>query len=62
MLPAAVPETQIPLAKARCLSKYRLVMMIPGVVLNPAPRPFVIDSGIDVIDNTLLFIFQILKK
>lgn len=38
-LPAAVPDTQIPFAKARCLSKYCDTNIIPGVVDNPPPIP-----------------------
>jgi len=38
-LPAAVPDTQIPLAKARCLSKYCETITIPGVVERPPPMP-----------------------
>lgn len=37
--PAAVPDTHIPLARARCLSKYNETMIIPGVVLKPPPIP-----------------------
>ena len=39
MLPTAVPETQMPFAKARRLLKYRDVIIIPGVVAIPAPSP-----------------------
>lgn len=38
-LPAAVPETQMPLAKARCLSKYSETIIMPGVVDKPPPIP-----------------------
>lgn len=38
-LPAAVPETQMPLARALRLLKYIETMMIPGVVDNPPPIP-----------------------
>lgn len=38
-LPAAVPETQIPLANARCLSKYWDTITMPGVVERPPPIP-----------------------
>lgn len=38
-LPAAVPDTQIPLARARRLLKYIETMIMPGVVLSPPPMP-----------------------
>lgn len=38
-LPAAVPEMQIPLANALCLSKYLETINTPGVVDNPPPIP-----------------------
>lgn len=38
-LPAAVPDTHIPFARARCLSKYIDTMIIPGVVERPPPIP-----------------------
>lgn len=38
-LPAAVPDTQIPLANARRLLKYIETIIMPGVVLKPPPMP-----------------------
>lgn len=38
-LPTAVPDTQIPFANARCLSKYSETIIIPGVVDRPPPIP-----------------------
>lgn len=38
-LPAAVPETQMPLARALRLLKYIETMTIPGVVDKPPPIP-----------------------
>lgn len=37
--PAAVPDTQIPFARARLLLKYIDTMMMPGVVDRPPPMP-----------------------
>ena len=44
MLPAAVPETQIPFANARRLLKYFEVIIIVGVVAIPAPNPECIEQ------------------
>lgn len=38
-LPAAVPDTQMPFARARCLSKYWDTITMPGVVERPPPIP-----------------------
>lgn len=38
-LPAAVPDTQIPFARARRFVKYIETMMMPGVVDSPPPIP-----------------------
>lgn len=38
-LPAAVPDTQIPLANARRLLKYNDTIIMPGVVDKPPPMP-----------------------
>lgn len=46
MLPTAVPETHRPFAKARRLLKYWEVMIIPGVVANPAPSPCKIKNNV----------------